>query len=352
MPLVSTESEAAYQRAIGICQALPSSSKLYKDDEITLRRQMFANELLIASFHASSASVIRMQGRLNEAMQEFQIAKRTLRRLADERPFDRNARLQLATVLIDSWSGLVPPRLATQAESEYHEALTIIDELLIAEPQSTTCRLLLARCYRSIAPVLGRRQQRAEAIEATAQSLRILEGLVAEHPNAPDYKFELIATNLQLDVDSPGVRIELARQRFSRAVELAIELTRQTPNMPQYETIQCRAETQLGIVLRRANEMDAALASLNDAISGLSAVDARRPNVFLVLQSLAVAQLELGELLCEIHRNVEAVKLLRSSTEHFDTMNESNQKNARLRQYLIRSRQSLSSALASSRSLD
>ena len=184
------------------------------------------------------------------------------------------------------------------------------------------------------------------------RSLDLLEQLVAEYPTVAEYRFELIATNLQLDLDLPGVRLPVARRRFIRAVQLADELVRDNPGAPQFETIQGQAHSLLGTVYRRMEAPVQADAELSTAIEILDRTFARRKDVPIVRQQLSLAQLEMGELQFSRDEDDAAKELLTTSIGHLEHLVQVAPQSLRLRQSLQRAYESLATVLAATGDAD
>ena len=141
-------------------------------------------------------------------------------------------------------------------------------------------RHLLARCYREIPPLrffLGL----PPAPEAASRALEIMQKLVDEFPDVPDYRYDLSETYAMLAF-SPDAADKAAAQRsrelLQKALLISEELVAEHPNLPDYAASQVHIRLALTDALR---ESDAAAAegSLRKALDLQGALVRRFPHI-------------------------------------------------------------------------
>ncbi|MEQ8788056.1 MAG: serine/threonine-protein kinase [Pirellulaceae bacterium] len=171
------------------------------------------------------------------------------------------------------WSDDDDVRLITQAESNHRKALQLVERLIESDPMNPEYRLTLARSYRDLAPVLSRCG--ADGVdEVSLNAIDILEGLVAEYPRVPLYRYELVDTLSNRDEQLWGeAGLDEGRRRFERAIELVAQLADEFPSVPEYASRHAYTYHKFGEVLLQQDCKDEAECLLRQA------VELRRMNV-------------------------------------------------------------------------
>jgi tetratricopeptide (TPR) repeat protein len=226
------EAETAYRRARELYERLTKESPEER-----------AIQLALASVHNELGVVLKMMQRRNEAQRSHRRSLDILRDLHDRDPESAKVSLELVRTYnlmgyaIWKYRRRSPDddvRLITQAEDSHRKALALVERLIDSDPMNPEYRLTLARSYRGLAPVLSRWDAEGAA-EVTLNAIDILEGLVAERPTVPLYRYELVVTLSSRDTTRWGeAGLEVGRRRFQRAIELADELAREFPTVPEY----------------------------------------------------------------------------------------------------------------------
>jgi tetratricopeptide (TPR) repeat protein len=286
-----TDAEVAYRRAL---EAVTSLAQ--RDDPRDVLEEQ-------AGIHAELGGALLLLSRFDEARGELEQAIAARRQLVGQSPDDLQAKFALACVLQQLGGLSRLPRLAERGEPALREAAEMLEALVQQQPNRADYRLALARTLRLLSPIMMRAGQRDESLAAINRTLPLLEALHGENPAQPEYLTELVETNLTLNLDSPLVRLPVARRRFEQAVLYAEELSRQHRDVPAYTALRSRASARLGEVLQRqgdapgaCRELDAAGVLLDDLIRRFSQVPIYRLQRGELLLTLGAALREDGQL--------------------------------------------------------
>ncbi len=142
------------------------------------------------------------------------------------------------------------PKLITRAENNHREALKLLEQLISSDETNPSYRLMLARSYRDLSPVLFWRRRPDDAIQTTNKSLEILEQLVTRYPNTPEYRYELMRVYSQWDRRLWGDKgRQEGERRYTRAIALADQLQEDFPNVPEYSARAAYNRYKLGYAL-------------------------------------------------------------------------------------------------------
>ncbi len=181
-------------------------------------------------------------------------------------------------------------------------------------------QLLLVRCYRELAvgslPVNAYR-----AVEAAVRADRILQLLVATHPDNSKYERELQRIHGFLTVRMPWLS-EHEYGRIGQALEdaLVAPSPAEDTRHPPFDQIATRAHLQhlLGILQQRLGQSAAAEKNLREAVSRQSDLGQRQPPDATQSFWLARFQFTLAVQLVERGRWQEARELLEASGKEFE----------------------------------
>ena len=221
------KAEEAYRRSLRFLDAEPIAD----DDSLDLQRAEIRNQLGFSLYSAS---------RFGDAEREFREALNLVSRSpqgseAEGRAQEARIRTNLAQCLALMLQG-------EQAADSQRMAVGILETLVQQYPGNTTYQLELARAYRSQYWLMGfrRKDDRGEAEVDPRQVIRdeavqILEGLVRDYPNVPDFRCEL--SDLLIVTSPPSHRGKADTSELERAVSLARELSDSHPTIPRYRTI-------------------------------------------------------------------------------------------------------------------
>jgi len=168
----------------------------------------------------------------------------------------------------------------------FGSAVEILTELVASHPENSEYRLALARSYRNrtFMPPHRRRGRGDEeqppsdsgaienrevprGSESFAAAVELLDALVDDFPDDPNYRYELADT---LCMIGPGMREYNEQQdiaiRLDRAIQIATELVESHPNAFEYQALLGGAHRKLAAVLMKRDQIDIALMHYSRAI--------------------------------------------------------------------------------------
>lgn len=152
----------------------------------------------------------------------------------------------------------------TKALRAFAEAVEVRKELVARHPTITEYRLGLAETLLNISGPLQTAGKRDEARAKLQHAIRLLNELVAENPKSTRYRVNLGKCHNDLGVlhEDCGEN-EKSRLAYQAAIRIREELLRGTSD-PSIESLRELAQSRrnLGLLLERLGELDAALAAL------------------------------------------------------------------------------------------
>ncbi|MBC7822245.1 MAG: protein kinase [Planctomycetaceae bacterium] len=232
-----------------------------------------------AEVRSQLGQTLLLLSRVDDARSEFDRTVALRRQLAEQAADDPQTKFELARALQQLGGMSRLPRVVQQGEASLREAAQLLEILVSSHPARTDFRLILARTLRGLSPLLMRAGQREESLTANTRALALLDALHEESPSNPEFLAELAEANLSLDLDSPAIRLPLARRRFEQAVRFADELYRQQSHVPAYAVLRSRAAARLGDVLQRQGEASSSLRELDTARDILNDLIRRFPSI-------------------------------------------------------------------------
>ncbi|MBX6315760.1 MAG: serine/threonine protein kinase, partial [Isosphaeraceae bacterium] len=178
-----------------------------------------------------------------------------------------------------------------------------------------------ARAYRKVGALYQRLGCDLEMETAFARAAEKFEGLAAQFPSVPEYRFELAETYAldnpwSADPTSLG-RIE---QRLRRALALVQQLSAESPDNLEYTAAQVRVQTKLGVALKRLQRADEAEACYRWAIALEETLAARLPVPHAARIDLATLRETLATSLRERSRHDEARAILNAAATDLQSL--------------------------------
>ena len=125
------------------------------------------------------------------------------------------------------------------------EAIALLTALVKDDASNATYSFQLAQALREqvrVGRMTGQREPEKDQA-AMNKSIRIMEGLVSEYPDSPNFKYVLAETYSSLASIRSLQRSSMASMRATR---LANELVREYPNVPDYRALKAGILTQRG----------------------------------------------------------------------------------------------------------
>ena len=171
-----------------------------------------------------------------------------------------------------------PEPLDRRKRESLDKAAAILKQLAADRPDNAEYRHWLALCYREQARG-GDRSAASQPATDTAgdktgvdRAIEILESLVKQHPEVPEYRFDLSETYAMVEAipparRGPGPRFSalnamayhsLVEQRLEKALELSRQLTAEHPSVPEYRVSRAHICQKLGQLLLRTRRPDRA----------------------------------------------------------------------------------------------
>ncbi|MCS7305298.1 MAG: protein kinase [Thermoguttaceae bacterium] len=128
----------------------------------------------------------------------------------------------------------------------YQQAVRLLEQLVEQSHQHPEYRLTLARTYRELATFAGRRLPAEEVAKTRQKALELVEKLVADFPANPDYRFELAETYAAIArASAPFPPNSEERRRLQEALRIETELVAQYPHVPDYQAALARLYTEV-----------------------------------------------------------------------------------------------------------
>jgi serine/threonine protein kinase len=209
-----------------------------------------------------------------------------------------------------------PPWVAAQLEAEQYlgKAVGLLGVLVKEEGVVPAYRHLLALCYREKSTVVSwppkiDTNDRKEAVA-------LLEQLVKQFPQVPDYRFDLSETLAELDVRGPPMTFPGAttnEKDFQEALRLARELVVEHPNVPDYQLSKAQIHYRLAFVQKQNRQLDKAEKNMRQAVDLQSSLAQRFPRVQFHQFMVVFFQDGLVDVLLEQKKWADSRPLLESS---------------------------------------
>lgn len=160
-------------------------------------------------------------------------------------------------------------------------------------PSNTDYQFHLAQCLRHRLVHAATNGQAHIAQEAFREAVQILETLARDHPDNPQFLFELADTLTQA---ARGQSIEESKISLDKAVATAKELAERFPSVSEYQLLHGTALARRAAV-QQASSVEDAEASLNQSRQILEELAQRFPDQGIIQIPLARACQQLGDLL-------------------------------------------------------
>jgi tetratricopeptide (TPR) repeat protein len=181
-----------------------------------------------------------------------------------------------------------------EALEEYRRALGLFEALADDDPASVRFRLEQARMHNHIGAVLDSLGRKDESVGEVRRARAILEETRRSHPDHFGVRYELAATLNNLGMtDTAAGRVGDALARFAETRAAYEELLREQPDNPDLQARLANTVNSVGIVLGRNNRGGEALVAFREAAGTRERLARRFPDDL-------TRQRELGESLCNV----------------------------------------------------
>ena len=237
------KAEQAYARSLQILD----SEKVSDDVALAVEKASKLNQLGLTKYAT---------GRFREAETEFRRAKSLL----SEASHDADAACQAELARTNNHLGQALWLMGRihEARRSHREAVQLMEGIVKHHAEHADYRLALARAYRVYYPFVVTSRQHGDYKQIRSAGTAILEGLVSEFPNVPDYQCELsemLATTSFFPFSSESR--ELRTEQLQRAVSLAETLSAAHPSIPRYRAVHARTLKELGDTLKKSHPANA-----------------------------------------------------------------------------------------------
>jgi|GEM_PF-3730802 len=178
------------------------------------------------------------------------------------------------------------------------QAVDLLEKLIQEHPQAPEYRHLLACCYRDSPPDFRGRAP-WDPNEQLDRAVPILRQLCQDFPKTPDYRFDLCETLARSAVAiGPGFQIgqppERVAERLQEAVDLSAELARQYPGVPQYAAAHAQYLDRLAMLHYNAKDYPKAEVCSRQALAIQEQLVSRHPDVPAYRLWLGLMECSLG----------------------------------------------------------
>jgi tetratricopeptide (TPR) repeat protein len=214
------------------------------------------------------------------------------------------------------------------------KAVEILQRLIAEHPDVPDYRQLLARCYREVSQESFGRGSTSMP-DAAKESAEILAKLVEKYPNVSDYRYDLSEAYLALATNdwrtpskSRDEKSKLESQKLlEKALAISEDLVAENPNIPDYAVALAQLRLRLAFTLSSdEKQTEAAEQYFRKAIDSQAALVRRFPHVSNYKFGLAFAEDTFAVFLKRQKRLPEAQAALRES---IDSMKEAMQSDSR-----------------------
>ena len=171
-------------------------------------------------------------------------------------------------------------QIANPQRDSLAKAVTLLKGLSSSPAANPEYQHLLALCYSEGAAV-GEARGR-EARSGDERAIQILEGLVQAYPSDPDYAYDLSEAYSRIHIPRPPIPTETQRtieDRFGKALNLLETLVAEHPDIPDFRASEARTHDKLGSFYRQMERWSEADQNFRKAIALQSPLVKQFPDV-------------------------------------------------------------------------
>jgi serine/threonine protein kinase len=227
--------------------------------------------------------------------------------------------------------GPFPSLSPKEREESLQKAIDILEKLVAEHADVPDYRHLLARCYRE-APFdwFGRRPN--SAVQPANKAIQIMQKLVEEYPDVPDYSYDLSETYAIEAARSPfsseatdSTARQRSREMLEKALAISEELVAKHPNIPDYAASQVFIRLRLAGMLQESDQAGTE-SNLRKALDLQSSLVRRYPRTTSYKFGMAMIQESLAVLLEKRDDLPEARSMLQASIASLKELSQSDPK--------------------------
>ena len=237
------QAEQAYRRCLQILESQPTGDEA----DLALEQAATRNQLGL-TMHASS--------RFEHARGEYLRAKEILSKKQFREVPDCQAELARTNSNLGHSQWLM--LRYDEAKQSHRQAVSLLESLVQRAPDDASYRLALASAYRTYLPLASSRGRDGEQQRIRAAGIAILEELVQDYPNVPDYQCELSEMLTVTSYRSRGSRSgKEPVTRIQRGIEVARQVSLAHPSIPRYRAALAHALKEMARLLQKSQPDDA-----------------------------------------------------------------------------------------------
>ena len=275
------EAVKAYRRAIAILEELRSRSSA--NPALKVEAAQIRNEL---------GRLFTSQRQVTEAQEAHMAALALLQGDGASPSASEGARFELARTYFflgtqerplpgaDPRNGDRPAQIPNPQRDSLAKAVALLNALPASPAANPEYQHLLALCYLEGAAV-GEARGR-EARGGDERAIQILEGLVQAFPSDPDYAYDLSEAYARIHIPRPPIPADTQRtieDRFGKALALLDKLVAEHPDIPDFRAAEARLQDKLGSFYRQMERWSEAEQNFRKAIALQSPLVKQFPDV-------------------------------------------------------------------------
>ncbi len=280
--------------------------------------------------HSNIASDLRVLGRPEESLAEYETAARLGRELL-AMPIDPDARASELTGQKGPWpivhyevALLNRKRAATlrelgrldEAEKAWRESLALFEELVARFPDEMDHHEQLAECHLEAVNVLVAQGRNDEALRSLQRALDIEKGLVARNPAVPSYRGGLGRTQVQLaSILAASGRNTEALAASREATDTMEQLVSRSPGDLSAQTLLAQSLNRSGTTLGLMGRAQEALPLVVRAQGILEQAVRTEPSSVFYRSSLAATVASVGRVRAALGDRMRAREAFESAAE-------------------------------------
>ena len=232
---------------------------------------------------------------------------------------------------------------ADNALNALHQAQTIVERLISAEPESVSHRLQLSQIILNTAKIEGRQGKLDEAITSIERVLQIQSQVVADYPGWLEPRVELATAHAVLGdllAQKPAESLT-AIASYQQAIELHETLARQHPELVDQSDQLATELSKLGGIQQQLGQLEPAVQYLRRAIEVFERISALYPDIVPYREGLGLAYHTMSDLERTRGEESEALEFAQKARKLFEQLIADNPKNDSWRRDLAQSYTSL-----------
>jgi serine/threonine protein kinase len=211
------------------------------------------------------------------------------------------------TLLTEVTDELLPQHPSPTLKQRLEEALQILAKLDKEDSTDGSVQFEKGRVYRLVGDIHYKLGSRDKAAEASTQAIALLQKLVLDYPDEPDYRDELAKSlNRQGNLLQAASRLQEAKMAYRQALTHYAKLVRGHPGGPGYRYGLAGSSNNLGLVLDVLGQLEDADKAYRQALALFQKLAADDADAASYRHSLAGCLNNWGNLLRDSGRPQEA----------------------------------------------